>query len=185
MIRRKYMVVSAAAALLVALGLLAWMLPRQLAHRIDVVFLGYTNKPGAIATALLLVSNSSSVPLEIRPLIRAGNVVETNGSFEFAPGFVSLTPGGLPRTLAPHQAETFDVSINAFRQPWWTEVAAWPSVSEPLFRRMTRGINPPRLRGWIDRVSPPIGIQWIGHGPITNLIFYSCSPLYCAVNIAL
>lgn len=167
--RAKRAVFFAVLALACLAGILSWMLPCQVSPPLTVVFVGYTNKPGAVVTALLQVSNVSSVPVEIRPLLRAENVIETNGSFDTAPGYVSLAPGALPRTLPPGQAGIFDVSINSFSQPWRTEVPAYPLMDECLFRRITRGVTQPRIRGWIDRLSPPIGIQWIGLGPITDL----------------
>ena len=115
-----------------------WLRPTQSAATLELVFLGYTNKPGAISTALLLATNTSRVPFEIRPWFHARNVVETNGDFFHVPGFVSPAPVNLPRLVKPGQATVLDVSINDFTESYWlTEVAAHPMQREAWLRRIT------------------------------------------------
>jgi hypothetical protein len=136
---------------------------------LELTFLGYTNKPGAISTALVLATNTSRVPFEIRPWVNARNVVETNGDFFHATGFVPPAPFNLPRLIKPGQATVLDIWLNDFTESWWTEVAAYPAHREGWFRHVTARIRNPTARRWVDRIAPPSQTLWIRLGPITNL----------------
>jgi hypothetical protein len=146
-----------------------WMSSSRQPATLELVFLGYTNKPGAISTALVLATNTSSVPFDIRPWVHARNVVETNGDFFHVEGFVSVAPVNLPRLLKPGQATVLDIWINDFAESWWTEVAAHPMRRESWLRNLTTGIRNQTVRRWVDRIAPPPQTLWIKLGPITNL----------------
>ena len=164
-------IIFVAAALVVTVAALAWwMRSAGPPATLELTFLGYTNKPGAIATALVLTTNSSRVLFEIRPLMHARNVVETNGDFFLVPGFVSPAPADLPRLLKPGQATVLDIRINDFTvKSWWTEVAAHPMQRESWLRNLAARIGNPGVQRWVDRIAPPPETLWIKLGPITNL----------------
>lgn len=169
--RKRSRIILITAALIVTVAALVWW-TRGARHpaKLELTFLGYTNKPLAISTALVLVTNTSRVPFEIRALTHARNVVETNGDFFLVPGFVSPAPVNLPRLVKPGQAIVLDVSVNDFTESyWWTEVAAHPMQREAWFRRLTAGIRNKTVQGWVDRIAPPTQTSWIKLGPITNL----------------
>ena len=92
-------------------------------------FLVYTNKPFTVVAALVLVTNGSHEPLEILPLTRSANVLETSGEYFHVPGYTSPWPEGLPRLVQPGQTTMLDIHLNSdFREPWWTEVAIFHGV---------------------------------------------------------
>jgi hypothetical protein len=158
-----------AALIVTAAALMWWMQPARPPTALELTFLGYTNKPLSISTALVLVTNTSRVPFEIRPWIHTRNVVETNGEFFNAPGFVTIAPVNLPRLIKPGQATVLDVWVNDFTDSWWTEVAAHPMQREVWLRRLAAGIRNQTVQGWVDRIAPPPQTLWIKLGPITNL----------------
>ena len=96
----KFVLIAAALLLILLVGLMSRTAraPRLVP---GLTFLGYTNKPFTVVAALVLVTNGSREPLEILPLTRSANVLETNGEYFNVPRYTSPRPEGLPRLVQP------------------------------------------------------------------------------------
>ena len=165
--RSGILLITVALALAMA-GLGRWTKSSGPPATLELVFLGYTNKHGTIWTALVLATNASRVPFEIRPLVQARNVVKSKDGFLHVSGFVSPAPVNLPKLLKPGQAAVLEIWLNDFPESWWTEVAAHPVGREAWLRNITARIRTRTVRRWVDRAAPPPQTVWIKLGPVTN-----------------
>jgi hypothetical protein len=119
--------------------------------------LGVEPERFTVPTALVLATNTGSVPVAVYSLVSPDNFSASD--------FAAPSPTGLPRVLKPGQSTFIKVVVDP-RQPWWTEISYQRrGLRERLYGLVWRSGNA-TVRAWVGPKLP--GLTPVKFGPVTN-----------------
>jgi len=173
MSKRRRWLPGIALALLAAVVVVWSVLSRGERMGVQVVFIGYTNGfvvrnstssgsiPNTLPLAVLMVTNTGSVPVKILPDIR----VDTRTNIgEFALPLY----GGSAGSLRPGESVMFRALIVDTQRHWWTELAYCRyGLGMRLHDKLWNTGNS-AAQGLLDRLPPSPESHWAQSGWITN-----------------